>query len=233
MKRQVTVVALLVSSVTLSGCAAEIGSRSASEDAAMTAGADGTSSADGVANTNGNQGDGVEDNPGDSGHSQDEYAKAGAGLRGETGARGDEDFGVLPPPGEFDPADPDFKLFDPCTEIPPDRLKAAGIGLPTGDQERRSGFSFCSFRAESNRHSNGVIGFTSSLTSASNSDENNSEGDSELGKVIQISDFKSIFCTIEVPTRQGYFRVSHSGTDLSDSYDKKCSQARDILAKLQ
>lgn len=82
MKRQVTVVALLVSSVTLSGCAAEIGSRSASEDAAMTAGTDGTSSADGVPNTNGNQGDGVEDNSGDSGHSQDEYAKTGAGLRG-------------------------------------------------------------------------------------------------------------------------------------------------------
>lgn len=146
MKRQVTVVALLVSSVTLSGCAAEIGSRSASEDAAMTAGADGSSSADGVANTDGNQGDGVEDNPGDSGHSQDEYAKTGAGLRGETGARGDEGFGVLPPPGEFNPADPDFKLFDPCTEIPPDKLESKGFRRLENSSGSVSGIKSCSFQ---------------------------------------------------------------------------------------
>ncbi|ERS76544.1 hypothetical protein HMPREF1285_02131 [Corynebacterium sp. KPL1859] len=82
MKRQATVAALVVSSVALSGCAAEVGSRSVSKDAAMTAEADGTSSADGASDANGNQGDDVEDNLGDSGHSEDEDSGAGAGFRG-------------------------------------------------------------------------------------------------------------------------------------------------------
>lgn len=64
MKRQATVAALVVSSVALSGCAAEVGSKSASEDAAMTAETDGTSSVDGAGDANGSQGNDVEDNPG-------------------------------------------------------------------------------------------------------------------------------------------------------------------------
>ncbi|WP_284853451.1 DUF3558 family protein [Corynebacterium sp. MSK072] len=233
MKRQATVAALVVSSVALTGCAAEVGSRSASEDTAMTVEADGTSSVDGVGDANGNQGDDVEDNAGDSEHSKDEDTSAGAGLRGQTGATADGDSGVLPPPGEFDPADPDFELFDPCTEIPQDRLEAAGIGLPVGDQERKSGYAFCTFKAGSNQRNSGVIGFTSTLTSASNNEEKNREGDSSLGIVIESSDFKGIFCTVELLTNRGYLQVSHSGTDLSDSYQKKCSQAREILKKLQ
>lgn len=233
MKRQATVAALVVSSVALSGCAAEVGSKSASEDAAMTAETDGTSSVDGAGDANGSQGDDVEDNPGDSEHPEGEHSRAGAGLRGETGATGDEDSGALPPPGEFDPADPDFELFDPCTEIPPDRLQAAGIGLPVGDRERKSGFAFCTFQAGSDQHSTGVIGFTSTLTSASGSEANDNEGNSSSGKVIESSDFKSVYCTVELLTNRGYLRVSHSGTDLSDSYQNKCSKAREILQKLQ
>ena len=233
MKRQATVAALVISAVALSGCAAEVGSRSASEDAAMSAEADGTSSADGAGDANGNQGDDVEDNLGDSERSEDEDTGAGAGPRGETGATADGDSGVLPPPGEFDPADPDFELFDPCTEIPQDRLEAVGIGLPVGDQERQSGYAFCTFKAGVNQRNSGVIGFTSSLISASNNEANDSEGDSSLGTVIENSDFKGIFCTVELLTNRGYLRVSHSGIDLSDPYQKKCSQAREILAKLQ
>ena len=87
MKRQATVAALVVSSVTLSGCAAEVGSKSASEDAAMTAETDGTSSVDGAGNANGSQGDDVEDNPGDSEHPEGEHSRAGAGLRGRPAPR--------------------------------------------------------------------------------------------------------------------------------------------------
>ena len=87
MKRQATVAALVVSSVALSGCAAEVGSKSASEDAAMTAETDGTSSVDGAGDANGSQGDDVEDNPGDSEHPEGEYSSAGAGLRGRPAPR--------------------------------------------------------------------------------------------------------------------------------------------------
>lgn len=146
MKRQATVAALVISSVALSGCAAEVGSRSASEDAAMSAEADGTSSADGAGDANGNQGDDVEDNLGDSERSVDEDTGAGAGLRGEAGATADGDSGVLPPPGEFDPADPDFELFDPCTEISPEKLGLKGFSREEDSTGATSGTRSCSFR---------------------------------------------------------------------------------------
>lgn len=146
MKRQATVAALVVSSVALSGCVAEVGSRSASEDAAMTAEADGTSSVDGAGDANGNQGDDVEDNAGDSEHSKGEDMSAGAGLRGETGAKADGDSGVLPPPGEFDPADPDFELFDPCTEIPTETLVLKGFSRIEDLTDTTSGTRSCSFQ---------------------------------------------------------------------------------------
>ena len=146
MKRQATVAALVVSSVALSGCAAEVGSKSASEDAAITAETDGTSSVDGAGNANGSQGDDVEDNPGDSEHPEGEYSSAGAGLRGETGATGDEDSGVLPPLGEFDPADPDFELFDPCTEIPSGKLELKGFRRVEDSTDTTSGIRSCSFQ---------------------------------------------------------------------------------------
>lgn len=237
MKRQVTVVALLVSSVTLSGCAAEIGSRSASEDTAMTAGTDGTSSADGVPNANGNQGDGVEDNSGDSGHSQDEYAKTGAGLRGETGARGDEDFGVLPPPGEFDPADPDFKLFDPCTEIPPDRLEAAGIGSPIGETRRISGSVMCTFEFQDDRSRGGVIGLSGMISTIPFDDSLDRERSLKVtsSKVRSVQEnqlFGDMFCTVIQETVRGVIRVHYSGFSPKESYEEKCSIASGVLANL-
>ncbi|MBK4144762.1 hypothetical protein GWO63_011655 [Corynebacterium macginleyi] len=234
MKRQVTVVALLVSSVTLSGCAAEIGSRSASEDTAMTAGTDGTSSADGVPNANGNQGDGVEDNSGDSGHSQDEYAKTGAGLRGETGARGDEDFGVLPPPGEFDPADPDFKLFDPCTEIPPGKLELKGFRRLEDSSGNTSGTKSCSFQ----RFDDGVEFSISALNvpmTAKDLDEDYivkyERGGRSENIVYRGELFTRSSCMSSTNTPRG--QVTITFVDLSGEPEQICKQVNEIYQVLK
>lgn len=237
MKRQATVAALVVSSVALSGCAAEVGSRSASEDAAMSAEADGTSSADGAGDANGNQGDDVEDNLGDSGHSKDENSGAGAGFRGETGAKADGGFGVLPPPGEFDPADPDFDLFDPCTEIPPDRLKAAGIGSPIGSTRRMSGSVMCTFEFQEGKRRGGVVGLSGLISSTPfddslNGEENSKEDSSKFGDVEENKLFGDMFCTVIRETVRGVIRVNYSGFSPEESYEEKCSIASGVLANL-
>lgn len=240
MKRQVTVVALLVSSVTLSGCAAEIGSRSASEDAAMTAGADGTSSADGVANTNGNQGDGVEDNPGDSGHSQDEYAKAGAGLRGETGARGDEDFGVLPPPGEFNPADPDFKLFDPCTEIASKKLEEIGLDPNVLDYRKESGHYFCNFASNGRIFSEYVLVSTASdstpfeeLGLREDLRHRDETADRESIHLFNSELFKDSQCNGYLSTSRGMIMIGINDVAPLSSATKRCQLAAKIITNLK
>ena len=64
-KRQVTVATLMVSSsVMLSSCVADIGTRSASEEPTKVDEAGGISSADGAGGTNGDPGDDADDNLG-------------------------------------------------------------------------------------------------------------------------------------------------------------------------
>lgn len=237
MKRQATVAALVVSSVALSGCAAEVGLKSASEDAAITAETDGTSSVDGAGNANGSQGDDVEDNPGDSEHPEGEHSRAGAGLRGETGATGDEDSGALPPPGEFDPADPDFELFDPCTEIPPDRLQAAGIGTPIGKTRKTSGSVICTFEFQDDQRRGGVVGLSGMISStpfddSSNWEESSNENSSKFGGIEENELFGDMFCTVIQKTVRGVIRVNYSGFSPDESYEEKCSIASGVLANL-
>ena len=87
MKRQVTVATLMVSStVMLSSCVADIGTRSASEEPTKVDEAGGISSADGAGGTNGDPGDDADDNQGESAHTNGGENADGAGPPG--GARG-------------------------------------------------------------------------------------------------------------------------------------------------
>ncbi|MDK7049244.1 hypothetical protein QP324_11775, partial [Corynebacterium sp. UMB0012] len=79
MKHQVTVATLMVSStVLLSSCVADIGTRSASEETTKVDEAGGISSADGAGGTNGGQGDDAEGNQGESAHTNGEKNAGGA-----------------------------------------------------------------------------------------------------------------------------------------------------------
>ncbi|MCF8712675.1 hypothetical protein, partial [Corynebacterium parakroppenstedtii] len=82
-KRQVTVATLMVSStVMLSSCVADIGTRSASEETTKVDEAGGTSSADGAGGTNGDPGDDADDNQGESAHTNGGKNADGAGQPG-------------------------------------------------------------------------------------------------------------------------------------------------------
>lgn len=145
MKRQVTVATLMVSStVLLSSCVADIGTRSASEETTKVDEAGGISSADGAGGTTGDPGDDAEGNQGESAHTNGEKNAGGAGQPGEAGATGSGDTsGVLPPLGEFDPADPSFEIF--FIRV---RRFLAGIFEPSGSvnrlriQDSNRGFPF-------------------------------------------------------------------------------------------
>lgn len=158
-KRQVTVATLMVSSsVMLSSCVADIGTRSASEETTKVDEAGGISSTDGAGGTNGDAGDDADDNQRETAHTNGGENAGGAGQPGEAGATGSGDnSGVLPPLGEFDPADPSFELFDPCTEIPYGRLEASGIHPEPVSVHRESGWSFCGFRGSEARYGEASI----------------------------------------------------------------------------
>ena len=235
MKRQVTVATLIVSStVMLSSCVADIGTRSASEETTKVENAGGISSTEGAGGANGDPGDDADDNQGESALAADEKDAEGAGQPGEAGATGlEESSGVLPPLGEFDPADPSFELFDPCTELPKEHRQAAGLGEQIEDSERKSGFSFCAF--ENLQGSTGsVIGLTSSrqaFKSSTKQSSSLSDGGGRRMPVVQIESemFGDMFCTVGVSTSRGILKVSHSGDQFEDDYQTKCSKAEEIL----
>ncbi|MER0078991.1 hypothetical protein ABRP87_03380 [Corynebacterium sp. KPL2830] len=235
MKRQATVAALVVSSVALSACVAEVGSRSASEDAAMTTEADGTSSVDGAGDANGNQGDDVEDNAGDSEHSKDEDTSAGAGLRGETGATADGDSGVLPPPGEFDPADPDFELFDPCTEVPPEKLEVAGVAAEKKSSYRESGWSYCAFNG-GKEYQDAVIALESTVKSIDEVKEGYSANPVRRGANLPIVSYKvegliGNYCSALFQTSRGTLKLGFMQMG-SDSVFEDCQNSENIIENL-
>ena len=96
MKRQVTVATLMVSStVMLSSCVADIGTRSASEETTKVDEAGGISSADGAGGTNGDPGDDADDNQGESAHTNGGENADGAGQPGEAGATGSGDLSLI------------------------------------------------------------------------------------------------------------------------------------------
>ena len=235
-KRQVTVATLMVSTVMLSSCVADIGTRSASEETTKVGEAGGISSTDGAGGTNGDAGDDADDNQGETAHTNGGENADGAGQRGEAGATGSGDTsGVLPPLGEFDPADPSFELFDPCTEIPREHLRAFGLGEQIEESGQQSGFSFCAF--DSVEGSGGaVIGLTTSRQSFDGAEiqvASLSDGGGHSVPIVQIESelFGDMFCTVGVSTSRGILKVSHSGKRPDDDYEAKCSQAEELLNK--
>ena len=158
-KRQVTVATLMVSStVMLSSCVADIGTRSASEETTKVDEAGGISSTDGAGGTNGDPGDDAEGNQGESAHTNGGKNADGAGQPGAAGAPGaGETYGGQTPRGEIDPADPSFKLFDPCTEIPRDKIEGIGLQPRPLDYRRDSGSTFCNFESSGANFSAGVL----------------------------------------------------------------------------
>lgn len=234
-KRQVTVATLMVSSsVVLGSCVADIGTRSASEETTNVDETGGISSADGAGGTNGDLGDDADSNRGESARTDGEENVQGAGQPGEAGATGPgESSGVLPPLGEFDPADPSFELFDPCTEIPGEYLQAAGLGEQIEESERQSGFSFCAFRGIGGA-TGSVIGLTSSqqaFNASATHISSLSDGEGRSMPIMQIESemFGEMFCTVGVSTSRGILKVSHSGEQPEDDGQTKCSKAEETL----
>lgn len=205
-KRQVTVATLMVSStVMLSSCVADIGTRSASEEPTKVEESGGISSTDGAGGANGDPGDDAEGNQGETAHTNGGKNAGGAGQPGEAGATGSGDTsGVLPPLGEFDPADPSFELFDPCMEIPREHLRALGLGEQIEDSGQQSGFSFCAFDSVEGT-GGAVIGLTTSRQAFDGAEvqiASLSDGGGHSVPIVQIESelFGDMFCTVGVST---------------------------------
>ena len=238
MKRQVTVATLMVSSIVmLSSCVADIGTRSASEETTKVDVSGGNSSADGAGGANGDPGDDADDDRGESALAADEKDAEGAGHSGEAGATGTgKSSGVLPPLGEFDPADPNFELFDPCTEVPDDRLVAAGISPERLSNHREAGWSFCGFRGTNERYAQASIALATKNLSLEQSTRGFSGGPTLTGESFPLVAFKEEgplghYCSAFLETIGGTVKISYS--DLQEnSLETSCENAKRILEDL-
>lgn len=158
--------------------------------------------------------------------------------RGEAGATGlEESSGVLPPLGEFEPTDPSFELFDPCTEIPDETLQNMGVGELEGDVVRESGFSLCTYSLNETSQRSGVVGFSSSIRTPEDEqllELKKSDSDKKQLPVEFVKNelFDDMFCTGGVRTERGYITVSHSGYGFESSLQEKCSKVEQIIAEI-
>lgn len=239
MKQQGIVVALIVSMGVLTGCAIDLAPWSAKEnqpDSVQEAGDTVGTSMEKAAENADNPGDAVEA-IGDGGFkdSNDTSDSGDAGADSSITAEG-EGNGVLPPFGNFDRTDPDFDLFDPCTEIPEEKLKEAGLG------ERLEGdFSFpdskhCSFLFNGGDEP-AVVSLASSELSFKEVEA--SEGRKEIyrGAKLPVVGFENefgteLYCAIHVETVRGDLSVSFGDQALKAPMPEKCSSAESILISL-
>ena len=234
-KRQVTVATLMVSStVMLSSCVADIGTRSASEETTKVDEAGGISSADGAGGTNGDPGDDAEGNQGESAHTNGEKNAGGAGQPGEAGATGSEDTsGVLPPLGEFDPAQPGFQVFDPCSEISEDQLQDLGLERYGDPDIIEAGQKGCSYKSVSEGT---VLSISSTFKPFESSNVRPDlvvkSTDSELsGVLIQRGEiFPEMACTATISTVRGVVTVS--ANSFGDTKNSACEKASRLTKDL-
>ena len=233
-KRQVTVATLMVSTVMLSSCVADIGTRSASEETTKVGEAGGISSTDGAGGTNGDAGDDADDNQGETAHTNDGENADGAGQRGEAGATGSEDTsGVLPPLGEFDPAQPGFQVFDPCTEISEDQLQDLGLERYGDPDIIEAGQKGCSYKSVSEET---VLSISSTFKPFESSNVRPdlvvNSTDSELsGDLIQRGEiFPKMACTVTISTVRGVVTVS--ANSFGDTKSSACEKASRLTKDL-
>ena len=233
-KRQVTVATLMVSTVMLSSCVADIGTRSASEETTKVGEAGGISSTDGAGGTNGDAGDDADDNQGETAHTNDGENADGAGQRGAAGATGSEDTsGVLPPLGEFDPAQPGFQVFDPCTEISEDQLQDLGLERYGDPDIIEAGQKGCSYKSVSEET---VLSISSTFKPFESSNVRPdlvvNSTDSELsGVLIQRGEiFPEMACTVTISTVRGVVTVS--ANSFGDTKSSACEKASRLTKDL-
>ena len=233
-KRQVTVATLMVSTVMLSSCVADIGTRSASEETTKVDEAGGISSTDGAGGTNGDAGDDVHDNQGETAHTNGGENAGGAGHPGEAGATGSEDTsGVLPPLGEFDPAQPGFQVFDPCTEISEDQLQDLGLERYGDPDIIEAGQKGCSYKSVSEET---VLSISSTFKPFESSNVRPdlvvNSTDSELsGVLIQRGEiFPEMACTVTISTVRGVVTVS--ANSFGDTKSSACEKASRLTKDL-
>ena len=233
-KRQVTVATLMVSTVMLSSCVADIGTRSASEETTKVDEAGGISSTDGAGGTNGDAGDDADDNQGETAHTNDGENADGAGQPGEAGATGSGDTsGVLPPLGEFDPAQPGFQVFDPCTEISEDQLQDLGLERYGDPDIIEAGQKGCSYKSVSEET---VLSISSTFKPFESSNVRPdlvvNSTDSELsGVLIQRGEiFPEMACTVTISTVRGVVTVS--ANSFGDTKSSACEKASRLTKDL-
>lgn len=240
MKQQGIVVALIVSMGVLTGCAIDLAPWSAKEnqpDSVQEAGDTVGTSMEKAAENADNPGDAVEAT-GDGGFkdSNDTSGSGDAGADSSITAEG-EGNGVLPPFGNFDRTDPDFDLFDPCTEIPEEKLKEAGLQERIGCDLHFPDMNRCSFHSSTSAADGAMVSLSSS--NASYEEVEVPLGRSEIyrGKVLPVVAYEEelgsdLVCTVNLKTVRGMVSVGFGDTTLLEDSRQNCWQAEQILNRI-
>lgn len=189
------------------------------------------------------------DNPGDFHNVPGDNTGGGSGDSGvadATATRSREDQasrdepragdGVLPPLGDFDRHAEGFHLFDPCVEIPRNRLEEAGLSMRLESSIRESGYSHCGFQIENSEGETGFVGL--GVTDVGIQELEKQYGGQRVYQgeklpVIALNDpdFGRLFCTVYLETIGGTLMIESTGFSTTQDHDR-CVIGEEILYTL-
>ncbi|MDO5032827.1 DUF3558 family protein [Corynebacterium sp.] len=141
---------------------------------------------------------------------------------------------VLPPLGPFDPTEPGFSLFDPCTEIPQEVFQELGFDKQVNAPMRDTGVAHCGYKDLEGAE---YVGFGATDYPIENYrlafGEATKIGNESLPAFsFEEGEYDSLFCTLYMETARGTIIVSSTGTDLSLPKTEKCEHAYGVLSRL-
>ncbi|MDU2586872.1 MAG: hypothetical protein E7C83_07005 [Corynebacterium sp.] len=138
--------------------------------------------------------------------------------------------GVLPPLGEFDPAQPGFQVFDPCTEISEAQLKERKIERFGEPDFVESGHKGCSYKAFPEGTEFSITAFREQVDSKPELLVQIKEKQ-EAGVVISRGEvFSNSMCRASASTVRGVVTLTVS--DFSSNIDQICYRANELFNEL-
>lgn len=143
-------------------------------------------------------------------------------------------------PATFDPKDPNFKLFDPCTELSEENFRQAGLGKRSESTVNESTkFKYCSFAFGSERGFVGQAGIASNV--AGIPELRKSPVFREMPKPGRTPDSAIVYtkagerddeCSVAISTNQGLLDVTVVDFDRRNSLERLCAMSVELLFSL-
>lgn len=164
-----------------------------------------------------------------------------APSKGETPATGSADTAPIDvhSPATFDPKDPNFKLFDPCTELDDEVFQKAGLGKRSRITNSPSAdYRLCGFQTAPASRYFGSVSVVMNSVNLTTVSENRFLIRTDASELIdgvyqhRLEEGSVHECASTAQTRQGQFEIKVHDSDKALSPDEVCEESLAILETL-